>query len=456
MTEEKTMRPHLLIVDDDHDIRLGYKDYFSDRGYRVFDAGSAAEMREVLKKNQIDVVLLDIHLRDGYGLELLEEIRQVDVDAPEIIMITGQGTVTKAVEAMKKGAFDFIEKDNPPGQFEPRVTKAIEHHQLKRTVQIRAELTPQVNIIGNSDTIRQCLTIAEQVAKSDRTVLILGETGTGKGFLARFIHEKSARQEASFITISCTNLSESLTESELFGHEKGSFTGAVMKRGKVELADRGTLFLDEIGDTPLGIQAKLLRFVESNEYERVGGIKTHRADVRILAATHQNLAERSKTGRFREDLYYRLQVLEIRLPALRERPEDIPPLVNYFLAIQASETHRPEPYTVTSQAMDVLTAYHWPGNIRQLRSAVQRATILSSDGIIKPQHLQLNSDQPTTNDCLCHTESGALEDRLQKCKNKIIAAALNEAGGNQTLAATLLKVDRAHLNKLIRSHKIEG
>lgn len=456
MIEQKAMMPHLLIVDDDQDIRLGYKDYFSDRGYRVFDAPSAAAMREILRKNQIDVVLLDIHLGDGYGPELLEEIRQIDVDAPEIIMITGQATVTKAVEAMKRGAFDFIEKDIPTSQFEPRIAKAIEYHQLRKTVRLRAELTQEVNIIGKSDAIKNCLLVAEQVAKSDRTVLILGETGTGKGLLARFIHEKSPRRENPFVTISCTNLSESLTESELFGHEKGSFTGALMKRGKVELADRGTLFLDEIGDTPLGIQVRLLRFVESNEYERVGGVKTQRADVRIIAATHHHLAERSKSGQFREDLFYRLQIMEIKLPPLRERPEDIPALVEQFLALQASEANLAAPYTITSDAMDMLVAYHWPGNIRQLRAAIQRATFYAPDGVIKPQHLQLNSDQPSTRFCPCHTDSGALEHRLQECRKKIIAAALKEARGNQTLAAEILQVTRPHLNKFIRRYNIEA
>jgi DNA-binding NtrC family response regulator len=452
----------VLIVDDEEDIRTSIKDFLVPAmlpssqvhkpRYRVWEAASCSELREMLKKHEIDLILLDIHLNDGSGLDMIEEIKQMS-EPPEVVIMTAYVTIDNTVEAVKRGAFDFIPKTYSLEQFEVKIIRAVEHRRLKaETATLRASRAEAVSMIGNSHRMVECLQIASQLAGTDRRILILGETGTGKEVLARYIHSKSHRSSGPFIAISCTNLSPELVESDLFGHVKGAFTGAHTDRlGKVELANGGTLFLDEIGDASLSIQGKLLRFLETNRYMRVGGTKEKEANVRIIAATNRNLTEDIKSGRFREDLFYRLNVIQITLPPLKDRREDIPDLVRHFLNEQKIKSNQVEPFVISGEAMEILLEHDWPGNIRELRNVIDRATALTCDGIIRPKHFQITKIAAhTTSDCSCHVGDRRYADQMEECKRRILKAALENAGGNKTAAAKSLGMDRSDFWRKLR------
>ncbi|MBI3803593.1 MAG: sigma-54-dependent Fis family transcriptional regulator [Nitrospirae bacterium] len=454
MPEESKRFGRILIVDDDEEFRLGLKDRFVAAGYRVLEADSCADTKEVLKTHEVDLVLLDIQLQDGNGLEMLEQIKTFD-EAPEVIVLTGHATIDKTVEAMKKGAWDFVPKHCSIEDLEIRVVKACQHHGLKReTVVLKAAQKEEIPVVGRSKEIVDCLDMARQLANTDRRVLILGETGTGKEVLARFIHAQSGRAGGPFLAISCTNLTAELAESELFGHERGAFTGAShQKLGKVELAHGGTLFFDEIGDAPPIIQAKLLRFLETGEYERLGSNKNRQSNVRILAATNRDLLEDVKTGGFRKDLFYRLNVMKIMLPPLRDRKQDILDLTKYFLTEVALKTKSNELYTVTDEAQNALIAYDWPGNIRELRNVIDRATALCDGRLIRAKHLQLTveEDLTSTNNCTCHRGSGSYHDKIAECEKKILTTVFKESNGNKNEVARRLGLHRTHLVKKLRA-----
>ena len=378
---------HVLIVDDEKNIRLSLSTALESMKHDVSLASTSAGALQELKKAAFDVVLLDLRLSQENGLDLLEEIRRLSPRAA-VIVVTAYGSIETAVEAMRRGAFDYLAKPCTPEQLRQilaRVerTRRLENRVAELESRVGANL-PDMNLTTHSAAVQRAFDVAFKAAESDATILILGESGTGKSMLARAIHQHSLRSQGAFITVSCPSLSRELLESELFGHAKGAFTGAhVDTLGKVAAADGGTLFLDEIGDLPVEIQSKLLRLLQEREYERVGETKSHRSNVRVIAATNRNLKEAVAAGKFREDLFYRLNVISVTLPPLRERAADIGHLVTgqlEFFAAHAGKKTR----TVSPAALELLKHYHWPGNMRELRNVIERAVILSAGEQIEP------------------------------------------------------------------------
>ena len=376
--------PRILIIDDQAPIRRVLRDILENENYQVDDVGSGMEALQLIKEQEYDAIFCDIKMDGMDGIEVLEAIKQVS-DTP-VIMITGHGTVDTAVEAFKKGAFDFISK--PPDLNRLLITLrnaldkknlATENKVLKRAVKVQNEM------IGESAPMLEVKEMIAKVAPTNARVLITGENGTGKELVARQMHELSQRSSGPFIEVNCAAIPSELIESQLFGHEKGSFTSAIkQKKGDFELADGGTLFLDEIGDMSLSAQAKVLRALQENKIVRVGGEKEIPVNVRILAATNKNLKVEIEKGNFREDLYHRLSVIVINVPPLRERKDDIPLLVNNFMEIIAQDMGKPIP-TLEPEAMEALKQYQWTGNIRELRNIVERLLILCGDSITKDE-----------------------------------------------------------------------
>ncbi|HWB60314.1 MAG TPA: sigma-54 dependent transcriptional regulator [Chthoniobacteraceae bacterium] len=372
---------HVLIVDDEKNIRLSLSAALESMKHEVSLASTSAGALQELKKSSIDVVLLDLRLSQESGLDLLDEIRRLSPRAA-VIVVTAFGSIETAVEAMRRGAFDFLAKPCTPEQLRQVLARVERMRRLENRV---AELEsrvgsaqPEMNLKTHSPVLQKAFDVAFKAAESDATILLLGESGTGKSMLARAIHQRSTRAQGAFVTVSCPSLSRELLESELFGHAKGAFTGAHADTlGKVAAADGGTLFLDEIGELPVEIQSKLLRLLQEREYERVGETKSHRSNVRVVAATNRNLKEAVASGKFREDLFYRLNVISVTLPPLRERAADIEDLVGGQLQSLAAHAGKPA-RDVSPAALEMLRHYHWPGNIRELRNVMERAVILSA------------------------------------------------------------------------------
>ncbi len=439
------MPARILIVDDDRDFRFSLRDYLSNAGYRLFEAGSCAEAMQILKKQELDLVLLDLQLPDGEGLHLLDEISRIG-DSLEVIMISGYGTIEKAVEAMQRGACDFVPKPGEIINLVTRIKKALELRSLKRRSAGRREaFMPPV--LGKSRPMERCMETCRRLANTDTTVLLLGETGSGKEVFARHLHSSSRRKNGPFVALSCANFTEQLIQDELFGHEVGAFTGArSAKLGKVEAADGGTLFLDEIGEIPFEIQARLLRFLETRTYSRIGGNKERETDVRLITATNRNLALEIKRGRFREDLFYRLNVYSLQIPPLRERQEDIPDLVNHFLSQMANRQGLPG-LQISGDALEVLIHYQWPGNVRELKNVIERATVISSDGVITESDLpMLDSTEGAS-----RTGQGSYQDQIVKYQKEILLSALEESNGNRTEAAKRLGLYRTDLLRKMKN-----
>lgn len=370
----------VLIVDDEDTFRKNTEDYLVSRGYETKGAATLAEARTSLMRGDGDVILLDVQLPDGYGPNLLYETSNLPV-RPPIILITAYGDIEMAVEAMKNGAHDFLTKPIQFSQLEKSLQRACEIVAMRRELSHLRETQKRGgnNVIGKSKALQSVLSQAQRAAAASVSVLITGETGTGKEVLARFIHQSSPRASKSFIAINCAAIQSTMLESELFGYEAGAFTGAERrKHGLLELADDGVLFLDEISSMPLDIQAKLLRVLEERAFRRVGGTNLIQVDVEVLAASNRDLKTLIKDGLFREDLYYRLKVVDLHLPPLRERKSDIPELVGYFLRSHNARQGM-NVVDVAPRAMEALTAYHWPGNIRELNNAIERA-LLFCDG----------------------------------------------------------------------------
>ena len=440
----------LVVVDDDPDIRTIVKDRLQRTGYQVITAEDGEEALKIIAQEEPDAVILDLQMPRMNGMEVIKRLK--DNSYPPIIVITAYGTIEKAVSAMKEGAYDFITKPFSPDHLEAVIKKAIEHRELK---QDNCYLQSVINasfpgIIGESQKIREAMSVAQKVAPTSSTVLLLGESGTGKEIFARFIHRWSQRSKKPFVVINSVAIRDELLESELFGHEKGAFTGAYqMKRGKLEVGNGGTVFLDEIGDLKVELQTKLLRFLEEREFERVGGVSPIHIDVRIIAATNQDLFKRVQEGRFRSDLFFRLNVVSIHLPPLRERREDIPPLTHFFLEHACCESNK-SLLKVSKEAMDHLMNYHWPGNARELKNLMERAVVLAEGDKIMPHDLPLSNFQKLKEDI----QAKSYHDATLYHQREVIRRALERSGGNQSRAAESLHLQRTYLARLIKKLNI--
>jgi DNA-binding NtrC family response regulator len=380
--------PKILIVDDEPMIRTTLREIFEYEKYEIDEAENAKNALNMLEKQKYKVILSDIKMPDMNGIEFLEELQKTNISVP-VIMITGHGDIETAVEALKKGAFDFIQKPLDLNRLLISVRHALEkEHLVGETKKLKKKVNKQYEIIGKSPSIENVKSMIERVAPTNTRVLIMGENGTGKELVAHWLHEKSHRSANPFIEVNCAAIPSELIESELFGHEKGSFTSAIKQRkGNFELADNGTLFLDEIGDMNLSAQAKMLRALQENKITRVGGEKEISVDVRVIAATNKNIAHEIESKRFREDLYHRLSVIVIQVPPLRERTEDIPLLAQHFMK-QISEIENMPPRNFTKEALDELKKLPWKGNIRELRNIIERFMILCDKTITKDDVLK--------------------------------------------------------------------
>jgi two-component system NtrC family response regulator len=387
----------VLIVDDERNYLLVLEALLSEEGYQVITAEGAQRGLECIEENELDVVITDMKMPGIDGMEFMERIRLRQPDLP-VIMMTAFGSVEKAVEAMRKGAFDYILKPFKNEELKLTISKAITHyHLVRQNRQLARELQGKYhfgNIIGKSPQMQRIFELIEKVAPTKATVLITGDSGTGKELIARAIHYNSPRKNQPFISVNCGALPETLLESELFGHEKGSFSGAVSQRkGRFELAHEGTLFLDEISEMSPPLQVKLLRVLQEMEFERVGGSHTLKVDVRVVAASNRNLKEDAAKGRFRNDLYYRLNVVHVYLPPLSERKDDLLILVNHFVAKYAKDNHQ-DTISISAGAMERLLDYHWPGNVRELENVIERAIILSDRREIQVKDLPSEVREP--------------------------------------------------------------
>jgi DNA-binding NtrC family response regulator len=447
----KLFDDNILVVDDDPDIREVLKDRLESLGYRVLTADSGKEGLDLLEKECPQLILLDIEMPALSGIEVLKEIRKRDLDLT-VVMITAYGTIERAVEAMKEGAYDFIPKPFEPDHVALIVQKAFERERLKRGVEILSgEVGERYRLIaGKSAKMTEAIDLAKKSASSRSTVLLLGESGTGKEIFARAIHDWSDRKAEPFIAINCVGLSKELLESELFGHEKGAFTGAhQLKKGRIELSHGGTVFLDEVGDISPEIQTKLLRFLQEREFERVGGIKPVRVDVKVIAATNRDLDGAVKEGRFRLDLYYRLNVIPISLPPLRERREDIPDLANFFMKRFTLETKK-NFNEINQAALDSLLAYNWPGNVRELANVIERAVVLGRGPKMTVEDLPATI---ASRDSL-EPSVGSYSQNIEAYRRQVIIKALSEAQGNRAAAAKALGLQRTYLSRLIKTLRI--
>jgi DNA-binding NtrC family response regulator len=444
----------LLIVDDDEQLRGTLVKRFQRLGMTVAAATSGEEALERLGHTRWDVALLDLHLPGIGGIELLAKLKEQQPEL-EALMLTAHGSLETAVAAMKHGAYDYLTKPFHLPELEVHIQKAFEKVQLARrerqwVEQLRYE-SPRYRLIGSGPAMRQVTRLIERVAPTDSTVLIRGPSGTGKELVARALHANSPRRERPLVTINCAALQETLLESELFGHEKGAFTGAVAsKPGLVEVAEGGTLFIDEIGEMAVGLQAKLLRVLEDGHYRRVGGTTENCADVRVVAATNRSLEEAIKEGRFREDLYYRLNVITVTLAPLRERREDIPELVEHFLATRALGPTR---CRVQADALDALVRHDWPGNVRELANVLERAQILAEDHCITPDELP---EGIVGNRTVAEGGPAGNPRHLYEAEKRHVLGVLNEEKGNKVHAARALGISRRALYRLLEKYQRES
>jgi DNA-binding NtrC family response regulator len=448
MSQEK-----ILIVDDDSQIRTLLAERLKFHKYRVSTAEDGEEGLNIFRKEGADLVLLDLMMPKLDGIETLNRMKKED---PEVlvIMMTAFGTIEKAVEAMKKGAFDFIPKPCEPEHILLTIQKALERKNLVGEKEyLKEELDREYDMVwGESEEMKKIKEMVQKIADTKSTILIQGESGTGKQVLARAIHNLSTRKDNPFVYVNCVALSEQLLESDLFGHEKGAFTGAYQrKKGRLETAHTGTVFLDEIGDITPVIQTKFLHFLESNEFERVGGTQTLSVDTRIIAATNRDLNQRVKEKGFREDLFFRLNVISITLPSLHKRKEDIPALTSHFLQ-KFNQEMKKRITSVEPDALKIFLTYNWPGNIRELQNVLERAVVLAPGNKITPDLLppQLSQNEKEEISAGIH-----LDDALRKFKKEFISQTLSLTKNNQSKAAKLLGIQRTYLNRLIKELGID-
>lgn len=452
----------ILIIDDEKNMRWALEKGLGQAGYRTVSAPDGPGGLESVASESPDIVLLDLKMPGMDGLDVLRLIKELRADLP-VIIITAHGSVATAIEAMRAGAYDYVSKPFNLEEIQISIEKALEVRSLTEEVaKLRSEVEQKYsfqNIIGKSPKMQAVFDLIDRVAATSASVLIFGESGTGKELAAKAIHYLSPRRHRPYIQVNCSALPETLLESELFGHEKGAFTGAVARRlGRFELADKGTLFLDEIGELTPPVQVKLLRVLQEKSFERVGGGETIRADVRIITATNRDLNQAMAEGKFREDLFYRLNVVPITLPPLRERSEDIPLLAEHFLKkYEFSGRPGAKPKTLTAEAVRRLAEYRWPGNVRELENAIERAVIISRGDRITvddlPRELQPYSPQPLRRAAFKLPEGGV---NLEEVERDLIRQALERTGGNQTQAARLLGITRHTLLYRIDKYGLKG
>jgi two-component system NtrC family response regulator len=450
----------VLVVDDEKNYLLVLEALLAGAGYEVITAEGGEEALEIIRRNDLDLVITDMKMPRLSGIELLEQIKQVYTDLP-VIMMTAYGTVEKAVEAMKKGAFDYILKPFKNEELLLTVAKALDlRHLLTENRRLRQDLEQRYrfeNIIGNSKAMQNIFAMVEKVAQTRATVLLSGESGTGKELIARAIHYRSARSQGPFISVNCGALTETLLESELFGHEKGAFTHALaMRKGRFELAEGGTLFLDEVAEMSPALQVKFLRVLQEMEFERVGGTKTIRVDVRVVAASNRDLKAEVEAGNFREDLFYRLNVVHLHLPPLRQRTEDIPLLVTYFIQKYA-EANQKGTIQLEPGVMKILVSYPWPGNVRELENVIERAVILCSQNTITVNDLPPEITEPPKTDFdIDQLVPGhiPLPEALEKIEELMIRRALHQAGYVQVRAAEFLGITKSLLQYKLKKYQI--
>jgi two-component system nitrogen regulation response regulator NtrX len=442
--------PIVLIVDDEGSIRESLSEIFKDEGYYVLTSSSGEEAIETVKEQSPDLIFLDIWLSGIDGIQTLEEIKGLKPDLP-IIMISGHGNIELAVKATRIGAYDFLEKPLSLERVLLAAKRALEKQALETEYKaLKQDLTKRFRLIGSSQKMTVLKEQIDMAAQSNSRVLIMGESGSGKELVARFLHENSKRVGKPFIEVNCAAIPQELIESELFGHEKGSFTGAFeRKKGKFELADEGTLFLDEVGDMSLSAQSKVLRVIETQEFQRVGGSRNIKVDVRIIVATNKDLREEMKKGNFREDLLYRLDVIPIIVPPLRERKDDIPSLVEYFLEYFASE-YGQKLKKITPEAIKMLETHDWPGNIRELRNVIERLVIMTPPDTINARNLVVV--EPTKEDYFAFTTLREARDAFEKT---FIAKKLEENNWNISKTAEILQIERSNLHKKIKAYNIK-
>lgn len=439
----------LLLIDDEAPLRSLLARILGLEQYQVTEAGTAKEGLRLLEKEDFPVILCDVKLPDGNGIELVSEFKKLR-PASEVILLTAYGTIPGGVKSIQQGAFEYLTKGDDNDRILPVVSRAAEKALLQRRIRQLEEAVGQKhhfdNMLGRSPALLRAIDLAKKVAPADTTVLLTGETGTGKEVFAQAIHQASARKTKTFVAVNCSALGRDILESELFGHKAGAFTGALRdKKGLFEEAHHGTLFLDEIGEMPHDLQAKLLRVLENGEFMRVGDSKTIRTDVRIIAATNRDLLEESQEGHFRSDLYYRLSVFHIQLPALRDRKDDIPMLANWFVRFFADKMNRPTP-ALAPDFLEKLRSYSWKGNVRELKNVIERAVILASDTLtadLLPAEILFDTE----------TDSGnASTFDLSVAEKTLIRKALQHTKGNKTEAARLLNIGLTTLYRKVEEY----
>jgi two-component system response regulator HydG len=438
----------VLLIEDDETMRDGMSQLLKRLGHQVSSASNGPEGLDILRKGEFDLLITDYKMKEMNGLEVLEQAKSIDEDL-DAILITAYGTVDIAVQAMEKGSADYINKPFSVDEFKIRIGKVLKFREASQAKQrlgeenkyLRDEIDIQYNfgeIVGASESMLKVFEKIEKVARSDSSVLICGESGTGKELVARAIHFQSDRKDGPFVRVNCGALAEGVLESELFGHEKGSYTGATKRRrGRFELANKGTIFLDEIGDIPLQTQIKLLRVLQERELERVGGEETINVDVRVIAASNKDLMAMVESGDFREDLYYRLNIIPLELPPLRERLEDIPMLVEHFLNKKSAQLNKKAP-RVSEKAMKEMMRYSWPGNVRELENLIERAVVLSESDEIGLNDLPILLGDPNRTTLRLFKEDLPLVEALEDLERELIARALEKSRGVKTEAARIL------------------
>jgi two-component system response regulator AtoC len=455
----------VLLVDDDNLFRRIVREQLAEAGFEASTVGTGEAALKALTESDYDVVLMDIQMPGISGLETLRKVRKFE-EPPEVIMLTGDTSLATGIEAMRLGAYDYLTKPSSLDEMEALIRKADEKCRLVRqnaslrSVVVRAPQTVDLDapaVIFASPMMEGIVKLAEAAAALDSTIVITGESGTGKDVLARFIHATSPRRDFPLVILNCGAVPESLFESEFFGHERGAFTGAnTRKRGLVEAADGSTLFLDEVGDLPIEMQVKLLHFLEQGTFRRVGTTRDHRADVRIIAATNRNLSEEMIQGRFRTDLFYRLNVVSIHVPPLRERPEDVPALIDHYLTFFRERFKRPA-LNISAEARRRLEAYDWPGNVRELRNGLERACALTTGDVIEanqviPQTVEGQSRKTSSRP----TAASGAPATLAEIEREHILRVLDQAEGNRERAAALLGISSRTLYRKLHEYEIKG
>ncbi len=466
---------HILIIDDDESVRDALGAFLEENDFKVTTASNGNAGLELLKGNKFDVFLLDLIMPEKGGLDVLKEAEDLHITAPAIV-ITAYGTVQTAVEAMKMGAFDYVTKPFVLEELLIIINRAINLLKLQReNIMLKKQLKRKYDfegLIGDSTQMQRVYEMIEKVADTDSTILITGKSGTGKELIAKTIHFNSSRSQKPFVPLNCAAIPRDLLESELFGHEKGAFTGAlVLRAGRFELANEGTLFLDEIGELDPSLQVKLLRVLQEREFERVGGVKTIKVDVRILAATNKDLEKATKEGKFREDLFYRLNVIPIHIPSLRERSDDIPLLVDHFVH-KFAKKRKKEPLKFSPGVMECFMKYKWPGNVRELENLIERLTILVGDNTVKLSDLPEKFHEIIDIETFKGPEASKVSDYSQKdieipdsginlnsvidtMERKLIIQALEKTRGIKNRAAELLGLNRTTLIEKLKKKNID-